>query len=45
MQSKKVYGLAWKMMQVWKMYKNSVVSYLFDTDKYSFVGGIYLEDI
>lgn len=29
-------------MKLWKQKKNSTICYIFDSDKYSFVGGVYI---
>jgi hypothetical protein len=36
----KIQELAYEIIQVWKENKNSIVSYLYDCDRHSFVGGL-----
>lgn len=42
---RKVCQLAWSLMKVWKENKSGVVAIIFDSDRYSFVGGIHLEGV
>ena len=41
--SKRVTKLAWKLMKLWKENYGGIISYIFDCDEFSFVGGLYLE--
>lgn len=41
--NRKCCQLAWKLMEIWKQKRQSTISFIFDSDKYSFVGGLHLE--
>ena len=41
--TKKISRLAWKLMKLWKEHYGGIISYIFDCDEYSFVGGLYIE--
>lgn len=41
--ARKVAHLAWQLAQSWKQKHHLTICRIFDSDRYSFVGGLYLE--
>ena len=42
---RKICQIAWKLMKVWNENKGGALSLIFDSDRYSFVGGLHLDGI
>lgn len=43
--NRKICQITWKLMQAWRSKRSLSIYYIFDSDKYSFVGGTFLEDV